>query len=193
MSGRHNGGGEPNKRIERALVTLEQRRERMEVIEQLMIRGVGATKIAKACADRFGMSKPAVSRYMDKLREQWADEERSSRTTNKATAQRHIYQHIQKARDSGNWGAVAAFERLLSEIQGTKEALEVNMNIDASIKEATLHVVASLSPEQRTRIIEQQRRLRELASKVDPAALNPIVVVPETVAEPADPLESLED
>lgn len=188
MSGRHNGGGEPNKRVDRAVVTLEQRRERLEVIEQLMIRGISAGKIEKACAEKFGMKKPAVDRYMAALREQWAEEERLSRPTNKATAQRRIYQHIQKAREAENWAAVSSLERLLSDIQGTKEALEVNVNVDASVREATLHVVANLTAEQRANIIAEQRKLRELAAMVDPSAVKPIAV-PDALPSPVDSLD----
>jgi hypothetical protein len=147
------------------VVSPEQRRERLDVIEQLMIRGVTQSKIEKACAERFKMSRGAVSKYMDTLRVQWADEERAARMTNKTAAQRRLYAHIQKAKDSENWGAVASFERLLSEIQGTREAMEVNLNVDATVTEATLHVVANLTPEQRANIIAEQRRLRELAAK----------------------------
>jgi len=146
-------------------VTVAMKRERLDSIEQLMIRGVSQSKIEKACAERFKMSRGAVSKYIDTLRSQWSEEERSSRLTNKTTAQRRLYQHIQKAKDSENWAAVAALERLLSDIQGTKEALEINLNVDATVTEATLHVVANLSPEQRTSIIAEQRKLRELASK----------------------------
>jgi hypothetical protein len=188
MSGRHNGGGEPNKRMERVVVTVEQRRERLEVIEQLMIRGIGTSKIEKACADRFGMNKGAVARYMSHLREQWADEERQSRPTNKATAQRRIYQHIQKAREADNWAAVASLERLLSDIQGTKEALEVNLNVDANVREATLHVIANLTPEKRAEILAEQRKLRELAAMVDPSAVKPIVV-PDALPSPVENLD----
>jgi len=163
-------------------VTVAMRRERLEVIEQLMIRGVGHSKIEKACAERFKMSRGAVAKYMDSLRSQWAEEERSSRLTNKTTAQRRLYQHIQKAKESENWAAVAALERLLSDIQGTKEALEINLNVDATVTEATLHVVANLSPEQRANIIAEQRKLRELAAKTS----SPVVIDSpvEVTAEP---------
>lgn len=188
MSGRHNGGGEPNKRIVRASVTLEQKRERLDVIEQLMIRGVGTNKIEKACAERFGMTKGAVARYVAHLREQWAEEERQARPTNKATAQRRIYQHIQKARDADNWAAVASLERLLSDIQGTKEAIDINLSIDADVREAAIHVITSLTPEQRAEILEEQRKLRELAAMVDPNAVKPISV-PEALPSPIETLE----
>ena len=159
------GQDDPIKRSVTATVTVVMKRERMDVIEQLMIRGVSPSKIEKACAERFKMSRGAVAKYIDALRSQWAEEERSSRLTNKTTAQRRLYQHIQKAKDSENWAAVAALERLLSDIQGTKEAIEIHLNVDATVTEATLHVVANLSPEQRTNIIAEQRKLRELAAK----------------------------
>ncbi len=185
MSGPHNGGGEPNKRVAIAHVTVEQRRERMDLIEQLMVRGVGVSKIEKACAERFGMKRGVVMKYMERLREQWAEEERVSRPTNKATAQRRLYQHIQKARDADNWAAVASLERLLSDIQGTKEAVEVNVNLEAMTREATLHVIANITPEMRERILSEQRKLRELAAKVDASAAIPSVT-PDIVLEPRE-------
>jgi DNA polymerase/3'-5' exonuclease PolX len=189
MSGRHNGGGEPNKRGESRIVTMEQRRERLDLIEQLMVRGVGATKIEKACAEKFGMPRSTVLKYMERLREQWAEEERVTRPTNKATAQRRLYQHIQKAREADNWAAVASLERLLSDIQGTKEATEVNVNLEAMSREATLHVIANITPEMREKILGEQRRLRELAAKIDTSAMIPVVTPEEVLA----PSESSED
>ena len=90
------GQDDPIKRSVTATVTVVMKRERMDVIEQLMIRGVSPSKIEKACAERFKMSRGAVAKYIDALRSQWAEEERSSRLTNKTTAQRRLYQHIQK-------------------------------------------------------------------------------------------------
>lgn len=171
------GQGEPH-RVPK--VSREQKRERLEAIEQLMIRGIGMTSIEKTCRTQFGMSKALVTKYAAEIRDRWADEERASRPSNKATAQRRIYRHIEKARSAENWAAVAALERLLSDIQGTKEATEVHVNVDARVTEATLNVVANLTPEERARIVAEQRRLRELAA----AAVNGDVVALSQAAVP---------
>jgi hypothetical protein len=147
------------------IVTVEVKRERLDVVEQLMLRGVSQNKIEHVCKEKFNIGRLVARKYMAEIRDRWADEERVSRPSYKAQAMRRLYNHIQKARDTDNWAAVAQLERLLSDIQGTKEPVEVNMNVDARVTEAALHVVATLTPERREEIIERQKRLRLLSTK----------------------------
>jgi len=146
-------------------ITHDEKKRRLAEIEKLMMLGVAQTQIEHACRAKYGMKTGQVRRYQAEIRDRWAEEETTNRPTNKAAAVRRLYSHIQKALQKEEWAAVAAFERILSDIQGTKEAIEVNLNVDATVTEATLHVVANLTPERRAALLEEQRRLRMLAAQ----------------------------
>ncbi len=111
------------------------------------------------------MTRTVVATYVARIREKWAEEERAARPHYKAQAMRRIYGHIAEAKRDKNWSAIAQFEKILSDMQGTKEPVEINVNIDATVTEAALHVVSTLTPERRRALIEEQRRLRALAAK----------------------------
>ena len=98
---------------------------RLDFVEQMMLKGESATKVTQSCVEQFGVAASTAKSYMTEVRDRWSEEERDNRPTYKTQAMRRIYGHIQKARESSNWAAVAQLERLLSDIQGTKEALEV--------------------------------------------------------------------
>lgn len=144
------------------IVSLDERRRRMDAIERLMVAGVSANKIEDACKKEFSIGKTRVRGYMADIRNRWIEEERANRPTYKAQAMRRIYGHIAEARKAGNWTSVAQFERLLTEIQGTREPVEIQLNVDATVTEAVLHVVANLTPERRAAILAEQKRLRGL-------------------------------
>lgn len=149
----------------KAIVSVAERRTRLDFIEKLLIAGIAIARIESACRDQFSMPKSAVSKCVEQVHARWADEERSNRLHYKTQAMRRLYGHVAEARKDKNWAAVAQLERLLADIQGTKEPLEVQLNVDATISEAVLHVVANLSPERRVALIEEQRRLRALAAR----------------------------
>lgn len=146
------------------VVSVLDRRERMHALEQLMIAGVSMSRIEDMMRDKFSMPRGKVRQYVDAVRAQWAEEESRARPTKKAQAIRRCLGHIAEARRDKNWAAVAQFEKHLAMLEGTYEAVEVNLNIDATITEASLHVIANLTPERRAALIAQQRELRALAA-----------------------------
>lgn len=147
------------------VVSVLDRRERMTAIEQLMIAGVSMSRIEDMMRDKFSMARGKVRVYVDAVRARWAEEDAANRPAMKAQAIRRCLGHIAEARRDKNWAAVAQLEKHLSDLQGTKEPVEVNLNIDATITEAALHVVANLTPERRAALIAQQRELRAMAAR----------------------------
>lgn len=141
-------------------------REQMDAVEQLLVAGIPVSRIEKEAKQRWKLTAGRTKRLIDRVRQRWAEESRAERPHWKAQAIRRLYGHIAKARGEGQWNAVAAFERLLAEMQGTKEPVEIQLNVDATVTEAALHVVSRLTPERRAQIVAEQRRLRELAGRV---------------------------
>lgn len=147
------------------VVSLVEVRKRTEFIENALVAGISASRITRAARDQFGMPAPSVKNYIARIRERWAEEERDSRPFYKQQSIRRIYGHISAARAEKNWSAIAQLEKLLADIQGTKEPIAVQIDVDATMKEAALHVIANLTPERRRALITEQRRLRELFEK----------------------------
>lgn len=158
-------------RIGRTMLTAEQRRERSEAIERLLIAGVSPNRIKTLAQTQYGMSEGATRGVVERVRRRWAAEEQDTRATYKATAMRRLYGHIAEARAAKHWPAVAQLERLLAEMQGTKEPMEVALNINAALGESAARVVAQLPPEKLAALIAEQRELRRLAA----AATKPVV------------------
>ena len=169
------------------LITPELRKQALGAIEQLMVAGVSQNKIEDVCKEKFGLTRGKVKEYAKVVRQRWADEEREARPTYKQQAMRRIMGHINSAAKDGNFAAVAQFERLLSEMQGTKEAADVNINLNVATSQAMLHVVSSLSAEQRAAIIKLQRdRLGAEGVKALVEAAKPQQNVIEAAGEAAE-------
>lgn len=157
-------------------------REQHDVIEQWLVGGVSLSGIEKAAKKRWGIKGSRVRRIVDKVRGRWIEETRAERPHWKAQAIRRVYGHIAAAREASQWNAVAQFERLLAEMQGTKEPLEIALNVDRAVSEAALHAVAQLSPERIRQIADEQRQLRLLAARA--VIETPGTLVNETVTAP---------
>lgn len=147
-----------------AYVSPEQRRERELEVERLMIAGVSQTRIEGAMRDRHGIGKSSVHSTMARVRRRWAEEERENRPSYKNTAMRRLLGTIAESRSAKNFAATAQLERLLAEMQGTREPIEMNVNVETTLPEAALQVAAQLTPEKFAAIVAEQRQLRALAA-----------------------------
>lgn len=59
-----------------------------------------------------------------------------------------LHGHISKAEKAQSWNAVASLERLLAQVQGTLEPLQVNVHVDAQVRDAVAGVLGSMSAAQ---------------------------------------------
>lgn len=169
----------PERRVR--YVGTEERQKRMEAIESMMIANLGSSTIyAEMRKPPFDMKKSAVDRYMSTIRDQWQDEEREKRPHNKQQAMRRITGHIIRAREKGNFAAVAQFERLLAEMQGTLVPTEHVIHVNGRESEAMTAVLAGLTEERR----------RELIAKAETAGL--LTVQAESVTVDEKPTEKPE-
>lgn len=155
----------------RVPITIAEREKRLAIIETMLIKGIPISSIERRGATDLKMSKVAVRKYIDRIRAKWKEEEREARPHYKASAMRRIIDHIADARRDKNWAAVAQFEKLLSEMQGTKEPLEVALTVNDAVNDALVVVVSRLTPERRAELIAQARsRALAVASESSPAA-----------------------
>ena len=182
MSQRRQRADSPDEHRGESTHSVAQQRERSTAIEQLLISGVSRSRIEGLMRERYEMSSGAVRGVIERVRRRWAEEERESRLHYKEMAMRRLYGHIAEARKAANWPAVAQLERLLAEMQGTREPMVVEVNASALLTESAAHVLSQMTPERRGALIAQQRELRALAASA--AATRPVV---ETTAEPVEP------
>lgn len=150
--------------VRRSAAEIEQREQ---FVEQLLIAGVSAGRVERVAAEKFGVARATIRGSIEKVRVRWAEEERGNRPHLKAQAQRRLIAHIAEARKENQWSAIAQLERLLSEMQGTREPVEINLNVDATVTEAAMHVVANLSQEKVAELVERQKRLHLLAARAE--------------------------
>lgn len=158
----------------RAAYSVDDRRRQLAGIERLLIAGVSVSRVEHAMREEFGMTPSATKRAIDAVRRRWTEEERENRAHYKAMAQRRIYGHIAEARKAANFASVAQLERLLAEIQGTREPEALQISVDATVSEAALSVISGLTRERIEALVAEQRRLRQLAP-APPVASMPVV------------------
>ena len=159
-----------------------ERLKRSQLISALLANGTDHTNIYAICAEQFGMTKQATTRMCGRVLDTWAQDEEAQRPQYKRAAMRRIHGHIAASKKAGKWSSVAQFENLLARIQGTLEPLEVNVNLEATVRESVLHVVSSMDAD----------RLHELAERAL-AYRAPLPVLPAPPpTSPALPAEAAE-
>lgn len=115
------------------------------------------------------MTTNAINALVPHVFKEWADEDTARRPHQKRAAVKRMHSHIAAARAAKNWNAVASLERLLAQMQGTLEPIEINVNLDATIRESVINVVAMASPERIRDLATHALRMRRAARLPLPA------------------------
>lgn len=153
--------------------TITETKQHESAIESMLLYGTMSSSIVRTMRAQYGVGPKRVGRLIARIRDRWVAEDAEARSTNKAAAVRRLTQQIRKLtvgeRDPGGGWVVkpdpktaARYEQLLSEIQGTKAPLEVN--VMAGVAVAAMSAIAELTPE------ELQQELRELEEEEEQAA-----------------------
>jgi hypothetical protein len=69
-----------------------------------------------------------------------------------------------------DYQAIAKLEALLAKVEGTNAPIVVKVDADVTVRQAVLHVIEQLTPEEQDRIIEEQQELERRAVLALPAA-----------------------
>lgn len=132
---------------------------------------------------KFGIGKSRVKRLIVRVRERWVREDEASGAlqVNRAEAIRRVKRMIKIASgrrapvdpkspnamppwaEPPNHGAVARYEHILANLQGTYTPVKVD--VDVRVSASIQHVVSNLTAEQVSAIVERQRSLRELEER----------------------------
>ena len=142
-------------------------REQLRAVEGLLIQGATHGQIVRAMK-KFAVpcGEKRATNLIERIKTQWAQEDDAVRAVKKAAAERRLIQHIENAKgdvaDDGtyknaNFQAIGRFEQLLADLQGTREPVKVQLDLQVSV--AVAQLVATYTPEQVTRAITEMAQL----------------------------------
>lgn len=142
-----------------------------------MANGVAFDEIAHAMATQHNMTQGAVERLHNEVIKGWANEEAANKPHAKRMQLKRLQAHIAGARKGQQWGAVAALERLMAQILGTMEPIQIDVTMAATIRESVLNVVATTTPERLLQLATQALVLRRASGRQVIDAPTPSVAV----------------
>ena len=170
--------------------TLAEVRGQLAFVEDLIVQGASVSQIVRLTKSRFsGITEKRVRVLVDRVKETHAREDVEARQEWKSAQIRRLHEYRRQASGTrnpdGSWKtppdhkAVVAYERLIAQICGTLEPLEVK--VDARYTEAMLTVVSTLTNDDAAALLAEAREqaaLAEKARKLLPAIT--IVDVPDS-------------
>ena len=152
--------------------TWAETRTQMSAIEQLMLRPESEHAIASLCKQQFGIGGGRTQQLMQRIRDRWTSEDSAARPAWKSAQIRRLQRMIKAATgyvENGKWVeklnhvALAKYEELLASIQGTKDPLKIEL--DMQVSETALHVIADLTPEEVAHFVERNLENKRMAEE----------------------------
>jgi hypothetical protein len=118
--------------------------------------------IARVMNQEYQMLEHEVEVLKMQVLERMLSESDHRKPFKKSMAERRLSAHIAKAAKRGAWGAVAALEGQLARIQGTEEATETKVTVNARMQTATLHILSGMPQEQIDELIAKELAIASL-------------------------------
>lgn len=119
--------------------------ERRRIVLGLLANNVPHAMAKEMLGRQFGMSRAAAMHLLEKVQNELIDADRESLPLVKAKQVNRLHSHIVDARRDKSWNAVASLERLLSQVQGTLEPMQLRVNVDVQVRDAVAGFLQSLS------------------------------------------------
>ncbi|TXH13724.1 MAG: hypothetical protein E6R03_10850 [Hyphomicrobiaceae bacterium] len=154
----------------------------MDFVERCIVKGISTTNIKRMIKAEYGVSAKVTEDLIALVSDRWAGEETIRRPLYKQAAIERISEVLNEAYSSGDHRVALQFERLLSDIQGTKAPIEISVN--ATITTALMNVVNDLDQDSITAIIEEQTRIRKALDSEKPNMLNVIPLAKVANSQP---------
>lgn len=107
--------------------TADQQQRRFDAVRAAMVAGYGKAEILAALeqAGLGAMPERTLDDYMKRVRDSWQTEFAAAWATRRERALRRNYGHIAAAKEAKDWHAVAAFERLVAQMEGTMAPIQI--------------------------------------------------------------------
>lgn len=158
----------------RRYIPPEEARQRRKIMSTLLEQGASFDTIVEILSAAtpnkergipgFGMTVNQIRNLRREVYAQWQEEDAEAKPHYKAAAMRRINRQITKAGAAGAHGAVAQLENTLSKIQGTGEAIEVNVGVGFRVTRSLIEVLgeeAEKDPAKLREMIDEQRRIEQ--------------------------------
>lgn len=129
---------------QRRKIQPQERLDRRKLMAQLLANHVDREEIVAIMVRQFQMPRQTTEALIRATYREWAEEEVERRPFYRSAAIKRIQAHIVQASKAKAWNAVAALERTLAEIQGTREPVEHHVQIDANIREAVVGLLTQM-------------------------------------------------
>ena len=168
-------------------ITIQEKQKRKITLSRLLQAGMPDDEIAVIMGREtnpdgspgFAMSYKEVQKAITSVFASWAEEDSIRNPHLKSAARRRIYDEITNARKSGAWTAVASFEKVLAQIEGTIEDGQSRAPAEIRIDNAVLYTIGEMDTGALREIIEQERQLfTKESKKLGPAEEEKITVTP---------------
>lgn len=152
----------------------------MQTVEGLMIAGASEGQILRAMRkhESLPLGAKRTKKLIERVKSTWAAEDENQRAVKKAAQERRLIQTIEQAKgepdEEGHWkdanfAAIVQAERLLADIQGTREPTKVQLDLQVSV--AVAHLIASFTPDQVQSALAEQREMERDAENWRAGAL----------------------
>jgi hypothetical protein len=136
--------------------------KRRTTMETLLVNNTSDELIARVMNQEYQMLEHEVEVLKMQVLERMLSESDHRKPFKKSMAERRLSAHIAKAAKRGAWGAVAALEGQLARIQGTEEATETKVTVNARMQTATLHILSGMPQEQIDELIAKELAIASL-------------------------------
>lgn len=143
-------------------------RRQRDMVGDLVASGLSTTAIQDVMAkpEQGALDESTVNLLVRQVRADWDEEDAERKLHYKSAAIRRLHKHIVKAQAAGAWPAVANLEKVLMQIQGTAEPLEMPMPVDSRLTEALLQVLGERDPRNVREMIEREKALSDHGAAV---------------------------
>lgn len=177
---------------------------RLRTVEALMLSGLATSQVCEQAKKHLSITAAKTTELMRKIRARWLSEDSESRASWKSAQIRRLMGYIKVARGgvvqspSGeqtsippNFGALAKFEGLLADLQGTRDPIK--LDFDVTVSQAIVHVAANMTPAQIALFEKKYEKFNEFrASRTKEKIFGPKPVLDkdkiiEAIATPIEP------
>lgn len=162
--------------LSRRVWTLEETRKQELAVEQLLLAGYNPPSIPSTLRKQedpaLHIGKARTRTIVNRVRAQWAKHDAEVRPTNRAMQERRLLKCIRDASGfkdkNGRWierpnhNALVGYEKLLADLQGTREPVRVDVNVQ--VNETILHVISGMGAEQVAASLARIRERDEMAA-----------------------------
>jgi hypothetical protein len=164
-------GGMTGRRDNIQRYTDRELRIRRQAVAKMLISGYSRDYIVEAMGrdkivgtdgkprDGFNMSEREVDRTIALVRAEWEEESEDTKRYAKEAAQRRILTEIEEARRDKAHTALANLEKVLMQIQGTAEPIEIQQPGDSRVADAVLRTLGELDVVTIRVMIEKERTM----------------------------------